>query len=430
MRLADLCVCMPSRHAQPPERPPPRKPARRTAPEVVRGEPRSCASDIFAFGMILAATFSSTELYHKQRQLMSDDNIVSAVAYFDLRPDLSELCPQAIRDLILDMWIRNPAKRPGIREVGAALEAAIQASHVFMASARRNITADRQKRLRRIIEDMTAETEEEEMLAVALEGLEKLVDRVEGAALVSFAGLAEASHHEPGGGALQVASEHPEVQVELPGILRAAAARAARTLALQGGLQRASSTPWLQQLPRAGGSASALSELPQSGRPLPRTSAHPESLGRASAGAPAPGRAAAVGSTSLDALLQDPRRAHVASSSGGAGGKGVAAYSDWLAVSRHATKSGALEELQAWSMLLVSGGEVVGFALVVWQGTPFSIGLGADHGLLEEFAESVAAALGCAGVTPPHRGAACFLFDARTAPDAPPLCACGPAARP
>lgn len=71
------------------------------------------------------------------------------------------------------------------------------------------------------------------------------------------------------------------------------------------------------------------------------------------------------------------------------------AFTDWSVVARHANKSKALEELHAWSMLLCSGNEVVGFAMVVWQGTPFSIGLGSDNGLLEEFAESVATALGC-----------------------------------
>lgn len=120
-----------------------------SAPEIIRGEPPSPASDVFTLGIILCEIFSNKEVYFRQRQTQSVDSIVMAVSLADLRPDFSELCPQAVRELVSDTWIRNPSKRPPIREVVSALEAAIQASHGFMASAGQHIVADRQRRLRK-----------------------------------------------------------------------------------------------------------------------------------------------------------------------------------------------------------------------------------------------------------------------------------------
>jgi serine/threonine protein kinase len=89
------------------------------APEVLRREPYTSASDVYSFGMIMYETFSKIppyvvydikESYYKE---MPHDGSLAIAICQGLRPNLNGVeIPQMCKDLINECWDAEPNKRP------------------------------------------------------------------------------------------------------------------------------------------------------------------------------------------------------------------------------------------------------------------------------------------------------------------------------
>lgn len=96
------------------------------APELLRGEPPSAASDMYAFGILCWKIFTRAPLYPG----ISEAEIVARVRDGDLRPPLEAAAqshaPKDVRDLMAECWSPNPLRRPPATEVVARLTRACE----------------------------------------------------------------------------------------------------------------------------------------------------------------------------------------------------------------------------------------------------------------------------------------------------------------
>lgn len=86
------------------------------APEVLRGEPYTQASDIYSFGIIAYELFVNTYPYYEFKDLNETDLMIRICD--GLRPNLDEIkIPQLLKDLIKRCWDTDPTKRPSASEL-------------------------------------------------------------------------------------------------------------------------------------------------------------------------------------------------------------------------------------------------------------------------------------------------------------------------
>lgn len=88
------------------------------APEVIKGKSCSRKVDVYAFGLILFALVAGEIPFGG----LTPVQIAFAVASKNLRPDIPEQCPQAMRLLIEQCWSLQPEKRPEFWQIVKALE--------------------------------------------------------------------------------------------------------------------------------------------------------------------------------------------------------------------------------------------------------------------------------------------------------------------
>ncbi|OQS05121.1 kinase [Thraustotheca clavata] len=81
------------------------------APEILRGEQATSASDIYSFGVFLSVLDTQEDPYVHHVD-MEDQLILQRISNGALRPTLSVLCPPSIADLALSCLNSNPADRP------------------------------------------------------------------------------------------------------------------------------------------------------------------------------------------------------------------------------------------------------------------------------------------------------------------------------
>ena len=80
-----------------------------TAPEVLQGEPCSCASDAYAFGLLLFELFSREEPFKEQSLHMRLSSILHGIAEFDLRPVFPKgKVAKPLRELAVRIPPRDP----------------------------------------------------------------------------------------------------------------------------------------------------------------------------------------------------------------------------------------------------------------------------------------------------------------------------------
>ncbi|GMF12974.1 unnamed protein product [Phytophthora lilii] len=99
-----------------------------TAPELLTGGSPTQASDIYAFGVLLAELDSEAKRpYHSARDLRSGKKlrafqVLNLVASGELRPHFAANCPQEVREIALACMRQNPMQRPTAREVLQGLQ--------------------------------------------------------------------------------------------------------------------------------------------------------------------------------------------------------------------------------------------------------------------------------------------------------------------
>ncbi|RLN94037.1 hypothetical protein BBJ28_00024062 [Nothophytophthora sp. Chile5] len=99
-----------------------------TAPELLMGGSATQASDIYAFGVLLAELDSEARRpYHNVRDPRSGEKlrafqVLNLVAGGQLRPQFGASCPKRVRELATACVRQNPAQRPSARELLQILE--------------------------------------------------------------------------------------------------------------------------------------------------------------------------------------------------------------------------------------------------------------------------------------------------------------------
>lgn len=83
------------------------------APEVLRGEPHSVKSDVFAFGQILCETIAGSPPFFG----VDPREVGELVVNQDARPQIPQHCQRAYASLIQSCWAAVPAIRPSFTEV-------------------------------------------------------------------------------------------------------------------------------------------------------------------------------------------------------------------------------------------------------------------------------------------------------------------------
>ncbi|OQR94709.1 protein kinase [Achlya hypogyna] len=91
------------------------------APEVLRGERATAASDMYSFGVFLSVLDTHEDPY-KHHIDMDDELILQRISYGVLRPTLSVLCPPGIAELALACLEPSPLDRPTALTVQSYLE--------------------------------------------------------------------------------------------------------------------------------------------------------------------------------------------------------------------------------------------------------------------------------------------------------------------
>jgi len=83
------------------------------APEVLRGQPYTQASDIYSFGIVAYELFANDYPY-----LEADDMELALKVCRGYRPNMDEIkVPQLLKDLIKQCWNADPKKRPSSEEL-------------------------------------------------------------------------------------------------------------------------------------------------------------------------------------------------------------------------------------------------------------------------------------------------------------------------
>ncbi|KAH7468646.1 putative serine/threonine-protein kinase [Phytophthora ramorum] len=99
-----------------------------TAPELLTGGVPTQASDIYAFGVLLAEIDSEAKRpYHTARDTRSGEKlrafqVLNLVASGELRPHFATNCPPEVREIALACMRQNPMQRPTAREVLQGLQ--------------------------------------------------------------------------------------------------------------------------------------------------------------------------------------------------------------------------------------------------------------------------------------------------------------------
>ncbi|ETL78563.1 TKL protein kinase [Phytophthora nicotianae] len=99
-----------------------------TAPELLTGGSPTQATDIYAFGVLLAEIDSEAKRpYHSARDSRSGEKlrafqVLNLVASGELRPHFAANCPLEVREIALACMRQNPMQRPTAREVLLALQ--------------------------------------------------------------------------------------------------------------------------------------------------------------------------------------------------------------------------------------------------------------------------------------------------------------------
>ncbi|EQC29849.1 TKL protein kinase [Saprolegnia diclina VS20] len=93
------------------------------APEVLRGEKPTAASDMYSFGVLLSVLDSHEDPYKHHLAQMDNDILLQRISHGTLRPTLSVLCPPGITELALACLESNPLDRPTGARAIAYLEA-------------------------------------------------------------------------------------------------------------------------------------------------------------------------------------------------------------------------------------------------------------------------------------------------------------------
>ncbi|KDO25343.1 TKL protein kinase [Saprolegnia parasitica CBS 223.65] len=101
------------------------------APEVLRGEKPSAASDMYSFGVLLSVLDSHEDPYKHHITQMDNDILLQRISHGTLRPTLSVLCPPGITELALACLESNPLDRP----TGSSAVAYLQAPMTSFASS-------------------------------------------------------------------------------------------------------------------------------------------------------------------------------------------------------------------------------------------------------------------------------------------------------
>jgi len=83
------------------------------APEVLRGEPHSTKSDVFAFAQLLCEIVSGTPPFHGMDPREVGERVVSE----DIRPQIPMNCLRAYVNLIQMCWGTVPSTRPSFSEI-------------------------------------------------------------------------------------------------------------------------------------------------------------------------------------------------------------------------------------------------------------------------------------------------------------------------
>ncbi len=88
------------------------------APEVLRGDSCTEASDIYSFAMIMWEV-GTGEKPHSNRPY--DKGLILDILEKDLRPKIPEEMPECYANLIRNCWCKNPRKRPTALEIKAKI---------------------------------------------------------------------------------------------------------------------------------------------------------------------------------------------------------------------------------------------------------------------------------------------------------------------
>ncbi|KAH9137436.1 hypothetical protein LEN26_005729 [Aphanomyces euteiches] len=91
------------------------------APEVLRGDEATIASDMYSFGVLLSTLDTHNDPY--KREELDDAVILQRISFGAMRPMLSVLCPPLIHDIAQYCLASNPAERPTAAQVAAWLRA-------------------------------------------------------------------------------------------------------------------------------------------------------------------------------------------------------------------------------------------------------------------------------------------------------------------
>ena len=83
------------------------------APEVLRGEEYTQASDIYGFGIIAYEICTGFPPYHD----IAHDELLAVKICHGLRPKSNYKVPQLILDMIQQCWDADPSKRPEAKEL-------------------------------------------------------------------------------------------------------------------------------------------------------------------------------------------------------------------------------------------------------------------------------------------------------------------------
>ncbi|KAG7382269.1 hypothetical protein PHYBOEH_010546 [Phytophthora boehmeriae] len=103
-----------------------------TAPELLSGGPATEASDIYAFGVLMAEIDSEAKRpYYNAQDTRSGEKlrafqVLNLVASGQLRPHFAPSCPPEIRGLALACLQQNPTHRPTARDVLRSLQSSVQ----------------------------------------------------------------------------------------------------------------------------------------------------------------------------------------------------------------------------------------------------------------------------------------------------------------
>ncbi|MCE8163176.1 MAG: protein kinase [Candidatus Moeniiplasma glomeromycotorum] len=87
------------------------------APEVLRGQIYTQASDIYSFGIVTYEILANSYPYIEYRHL-DDSELIIRVCFQNLRPNVDELkIPQLLKGLIKKCWDADPKRRPSAEEL-------------------------------------------------------------------------------------------------------------------------------------------------------------------------------------------------------------------------------------------------------------------------------------------------------------------------